>query len=401
MINKEEVIVPQPRLGMTTYVIVLIVMMTVQWMTLDMYLPALPVLKTEFGASEALLNVSLNSDLLTCAIGMLIGGTISDKYGRNPIMIIGLFLAGIPLLAAAFSQGVWFLTIMRGFSGMGGGVALTIAAAIVRDSFQGKTFQTITTLTQAAAIVGPVFAPAIGAFLIEYLSWRWIFIVEGGMSLLTLIPFFFAEETWPKEKRQVDKVIQATVQAFEIVKDMKFLCFMGSVMIVTVPLWGYLGVCSYVYYEFFHVTNLQYVILYAAGTLISFVAPFMYMFLTRKTSAGNVMVIAILLLVVAAGLFALVGDINPVWFLLAMVPVFLAEGIVRTLSTVEVLDKYHNKAGSASAVSGFGMLIISVPGTTVATLGWGSFITGLAVISGASFIAAAILWIYGRKFILS
>ena len=68
-------------------------MMTVQWMTLDMYLPALPVLKAQFGASEALLNISLNSDLFACAIGTLIGGTISDKYGRNPIMIIGLILA--------------------------------------------------------------------------------------------------------------------------------------------------------------------------------------------------------------------------------------------------------------------------------------------------------------------
>ena len=120
MINQEEVLVPQPRLGTTVYVTTLIIMMTVQWMTLDMYLPALPVLKTQFGASEALLNISLNSDLFACAIGTLIGGTISDKYGRNPIMIIGLILAGVPLLAAGFSQGVWFLTIMRGLSGLGG-----------------------------------------------------------------------------------------------------------------------------------------------------------------------------------------------------------------------------------------------------------------------------------------
>ena len=132
MINKNEVLVPQPRLGTTLYITTLIIMMTVQWMTLDMYLPALPVLKVEFGASEALLNISLNSDLFACAIGTLIGGTISDKYGRNPIMIIGLLLAGLPLLVAAFAQGVWLLTVMRGLSGLGGGCALTVASAIVR-----------------------------------------------------------------------------------------------------------------------------------------------------------------------------------------------------------------------------------------------------------------------------
>ncbi len=399
MINQEEVLVPQPRLGTTVYVTTLIIMMTVQWMTLDMYLPALPVLKTEFGASEALLNISLNSDLFACAIGTLIGGTISDKYGRNPIMIIGLILAGVPLLAAGFSRGVWFLTIMRGLSGLGGGFALTVAAAIVRDSFKGRTFQLVTTLTQAAAVIGPLFAPAIGAFLIEYLSWRWIFFLEAAAILLTLIPFFIAAETWPKEKRQVDNVLQATIQAFDIARDSKYLCFIGWAMILTIPLWAYIGVCSYVYYEYFGVSNLQYAILYAAGTLVSFSAPFMYMFLTKATGTKKTAVIAILMTGVAAILFGTIGHVNPVLFLVAMVPVYLVEGIVRTLGTVEVLNRYHDEAGSASAVNGFGLLIISVPGTAIATMGWSSFITGIAVITGACAVCAALLWIHGRKFV--
>ena len=399
MINQKEVLVPQPRLGTTVYVTTLIIMMTVQWMTLDMYLPALPVLKTEFGASEALLNISLNSDLFACAIGTLIGGTISDKYGRNPIMIIGLILAGVPLLAAGFSQGVWFLTIMRGLSGLGGGFALTVAAAIVRDSFKGRTFQLVTTLTQAAAVIGPLFAPAIGAFLIEYLSWRWIFFLEAAAILLTLIPFFIAAETWPKEKRQVDNVLQATIQAFDIARNSKYLCFIGWAMILTIPLWAYIGVCSYVYYEYFGVSNLQYAILYAAGTLVSFSAPFLYMFLTKTTDTKKTAVIAILMTGVAAILFGTIGHVNPVLFLVAMIPVYLVEGIVRTLGTVEVLNRYHDEAGSASAVNGFGLLIISVPGTAIATMGWNSFITGIAVITGACAICAALLWIHGRKFV--
>ena len=399
MINQKEVLVPQPRLGTTVYVTTLIIMMTVQWMTLDMYLPALPVLKTEFGASEALLNISLNSDLFACAIGTLIGGTISDKYGRNPIMIIGLILAGVPLLAAGFSQGVWFLTIMRGLSGLGGGFALTVAAAIVRDSFKGRTFQLVTTLTQAAAVIGPLFAPAIGAFLIEYLSWRWIFFLEAAAILLTLIPFFIAAETWPKEKRQVDNVLQATIQAFDIARNSKYLCFIGWAMILTIPLWAYIGVCSYVYYEYFGVSNLQYAILYAAGTLVSFSAPFLYMFLTKTTDTKKTAVIAILMTGVAAILFGTIGHVNPVLFLVAMIPVYLVEGIVRTLGTVEVLNRYHDEAGSASAVNGFGLLIISVPGTAIATMGWNSFITGIAIITGACAICAALLWIHGRKFV--
>ena len=64
LIKSEEIILPQKHMSMGAFVWLIIAMMTVQWMTLDMYLPALPVLKEEFGASEAVLNFSLNSDLI-------------------------------------------------------------------------------------------------------------------------------------------------------------------------------------------------------------------------------------------------------------------------------------------------------------------------------------------------
>ncbi len=399
MIDKSEILVPQPRLGTTLYITIIILMMTVQWMTLDMYLPALPVLKEEFGASEAFLNISLNSDLFACAIGTLIGGTISDKYGRNPILIIGLLLAGLPLLAAACARGVWLLTVMRGLSGLGGGFALTVAAAIVRDSFKGRTFQTVTTFTQAAAVIGPLFAPAIGAYMIEYLSWRWIFIFEGGASLITVIPFLLSRETWPKEKRQVGSVLQATLQTFSIIRNLKLLSFIGTTMLITIPMWAYLGICSYVYYDFFGVSNLEYAVLYAIGSLMSFTAPFCYMLFTRITDAKKTTAAVMVMLAAAAVLFGTIGPKSPILFLVAMIPVFLAEGIIRTLGTVEVLNRYHDEAGSASAISGFALMIISVPATTIATAGWSSFITGIAVITGGSVLAAALLWVYGRKFL--
>ena len=229
LIKSEEIILPQKHMSMGAFVWLIIAMMTVQWMTLDMYLPALPVLKEEFGASEAVLNFSLNSDLILCAIGTLVGGTISDKYGRRPIMLLGLALSAAALLMAAMSQGIVMLTIMRGLCGLGGGFALTVASAIIRDSFEGDSFQMVTTLTQSAAIIGPIVAPAAGAFLIEYLSWRWIFIVLGTATVLTLIPFFFTLETWPAEKRQVGSVWQATLQSFNLVRRFEFVVFMVHV----------------------------------------------------------------------------------------------------------------------------------------------------------------------------
>lgn len=389
---------------MGAFVGLIIAMMTVQWMTLDMYLPALPVLKEEFGASEAVLNFSLNSDLILCAIGTLIGGTISDKYGRKPIMLFGLSLSAAALLAAAMAQGVVMLTIMRGLCGLGGGFALTVASAIIRDSFEGDTFQMVTTLTQSAAVIGPIVAPAAGAFLIEYLSWRWIFIVLGVATVLTLVPFFFTVETWPAVKRQVSSVWQATVQSFNLIRRFEFVVFMVVVMMITLPQWAYLGTCSYIYYDGFGVSNLEYSVLYALAALSAFFAPFLYVWVSRRTTGRRTVEFILAFLLLAVILLITIGWRGPILFMIATVPLMMSEAMARSMSMVIVLEEYPEEAGSASALIGFLAMMVGVVSTAVATLNWPSFLLAIIVITVFGLVAATGAWvvvvkkkIYGRQ----
>ena len=392
-INADEIVVRQRRMSMPFYVTVLIVMMTVQWMTVDMYLPALPVLKAEFNASEALLNMSLNSDLILCAIGTLIGGTLSDKYGRNPIMIIGLVIASIALFLGAVANGVVVLIITRGLTGLGGGLALTVSNAIVRDSFSGETFKKVTTLAQAAAIAGPIIAPAIGAFLIEYLSWRWIFIVLGVGTLLTLIPFLIATETWPRERRVVSSVWQATKQALNLVKNIEYSTFVTYMVIITIPVWAYLAVCSYVYYDEFGVSNIEYSLLYAAGSVSGFIGPIIYIKLARLTTGRRTLEVIMGMNVLTLILFFLIGVRGPVLFMFAVVPTIMAEAMTRSMGLVVVLEEYPKEAGAVSSVTGFAFLIVSIIGTTLATLPWPTMVMGLVVTTAIVVVAMLILWV--------
>lgn len=404
LIKKEEIVLPQKHMSMGFFVGLIIAMMTVQWMTLDMYLPALPVLKEEFGISEAMLNFSLNSDLILCAIGTLIGGTISDKYGRKPIMLLGLALSAAALLLAAMAGGIVMLTIMRGLCGLGGGFALTVASAIIRDSFEGESFQMVTTITQSAAIIGPIIAPAAGAFLIEYLSWRWIFIVLGTATVLTLIPFFFSNETWPAEKRQVGSVWQATVQSFNLIRRFEFVVFMVVVLMITLPQWAYLGTCSYIYYDEFNVSNLEYSILYALAALSAFFAPFLYVWVSRRTSGRRTMEFILAFLLLAIILLIIIGHRGPVLFMIASIPLMMSEAMSRSMSMVVVLEEYPEEAGSASALIGFLAMAIGVLSTAVATLNWSSFLLAVTLIAVFGLAAAVFAWaivikkkVYGRQ----
>ncbi len=392
-IANEDILVKQKHLGMGAFVGVIIAMMTVQWMTIDMYLPALPVLKREFATTEAILNLSLNSDLILCAIGNLVGGTISDKYGRKPIMMLGLTLAGAALFLAAMSKGVLMLIIMRGLNGLGGGLALTVAAAVVRDSFEGRTFQMVTTLTQSAAIIGPIVAPAAGAFLIEYLSWRWIFIVLGICTVLTLIPLFFTVETWPEEKRQICSIKDATLQSLKLAKRFDYMIFMFLILAMTLPQWAYLATCSYIYYDHFGVSNIEYSILYAVGSLFAFVAPFLYVWISRRTTGRRTLEVILCFMPAAIILLFAIGFRGPVLFLIAVIPLIMMEAMARSMSMVVVLEEYPQEAGSASSLTGFLQLAIGIVATAVATLNWSSFLFGLTVIVIASLVISLFFWI--------
>ena len=165
----------------------LMVTVTIQWIMLDMYLPALPILVEEFGVTEGELNVSLNAGMtegelnvslnagiISAAVATIIGGTLSDRYGRKPVMIISMLLAIAGCLCCALSRGVVMLSIMRGIAGIGSGSVCTVANAMLKDSFAGKRFQRNMTILQSVAAVGPIFAPALGSFLINISSWRFI-----------------------------------------------------------------------------------------------------------------------------------------------------------------------------------------------------------------------------------
>ena len=89
---EKEVLIRQRHIPMGFLAAWLMVTVTIQWIMLDMYLPALPILVEEFGVTEGELNVSLNAGIISAAVATIIGGTLSDRYGRKPIMIISMLV---------------------------------------------------------------------------------------------------------------------------------------------------------------------------------------------------------------------------------------------------------------------------------------------------------------------
>ena len=176
-------------------------------------------------------------------------------------------------------------------------------------------------------------------------------------------------------------------------KDKPFAVFAGMMAVLTIPMWAYISVCSYIYFNDFGVSNLEYSVFYALGAAVSCVAPFLYMVITKISSTGRACEVCFGLILLSGIMLPTVGGMAPVMFLLSTIPFIIAEGMIRALGMVVLLEQYSRVAGAASAMVNFILNIVGTVGASLATLSWNSYLTGLSVICVGCVVVAVVLWI--------
>ena len=389
----KDVIMDQPKLGINVFAGSIMVLTAVVWMALDIYLPALPILKEEFKVSATYLNLTLTAGIIATAIGTLIGGPMSDKYGRKPVFASGVGLSLLFTFLCTFAGSVDFLIVVRGLASLGNGIILTVTTAMIKDTFSGRTFKNVMTVLQSAALIGPILAPSVGSVIITWLSWRWLFVFIAVVSVVPAALILFARETWPEGKRISDSALKAVSDTLHTAGDKPFALFAGVMAVLTIPMWAYISVCSYIYITDFGISNMQYGIFYALGAGVSCISPFLYMVITRHSSTGRACEVCLGLILLSGVMLIAVGGRAPVLFLLSTLPFIIAEGMIRALGMVVLLEQYSHVAGAASAMINFILNIVGTVGASLATLNWNSYITALAVICIGCMAAALLLWI--------
>ena len=389
----KDVIMDQPKLGINVFAGSIMVLTAVVWMALDIYLPALPILKEEFKVSATYLNLTLTAGIIATAIGTLIGGPMSDKYGRKPVFASGVGLSLLFTFLCTFAGSVDFLIVVRGLASLGNGIILTVTTAMIKDTFSGRTFKNVMTVLHSAAIIGPILAPSVGSVIITWLSWRWLFVFIAVVSVVPAALILFARETWPEGKRISDSALKAVSDTLHTAGDKPFALFAGVMAVLTIPMWAYISVCSYIYITDFGISNMQYGIFYALGAGVSCISPFLYMVITRHSSTGRACEVCLGLILLSGVMLIAVGGRAPVLFLLSTLPFIIAEGMIRALGMVVLLEQYSHVAGAASAMINFILNIVGTVGASLATLNWNSYITALAVICIGCMAAALLLWI--------
>ena len=174
------------RTGSISTIALLMGLMTIAPLSIDMFLPSLPMMIDEFNVSASTMQLTVTTFLLAFSASQLVFGPLSDRFGRRPIMVWGLILFLLGGFISLFAQSGTMLIIGRIIQGFGGGAAPVIARAIVLDVFEGKRAAKIFAYITIATPLAPAIAPIIGGVLQSLFDWHAVFITLIAIGIILL-----------------------------------------------------------------------------------------------------------------------------------------------------------------------------------------------------------------------
>ena len=159
-----------------TVVVILGLLVALGPFTTDLYLPAFPAVQATFGTSDVAIQLTLSATVLGFALGQVLVGPLSDRYGRRAPLLIATAVHVLACLGAAAAPTVGVLAALRLLQGMGAAGGGVVAAAMVRDLFHGHRLVRMLANMGLVSGAAPIIAPLIGSQLLAVLDWRGLFV---------------------------------------------------------------------------------------------------------------------------------------------------------------------------------------------------------------------------------
>jgi DHA1 family bicyclomycin/chloramphenicol resistance-like MFS transporter len=173
-------------------------------LAIDTYLPSMPAIGAEYAVGPVAVQQTLSVFLFTFAFMMLFYGTLSDSFGRRPVILTALTVYTLASIGAAWAPSFGWLLVFRALQGLSAGAGSVIGQAIVQDRFSGAQAQRMMSHIMMVFGLAPAIAPVLGGWLHVTFGWRssFVFLAVFG-ALLILVCLKFLPESLPREKRQV------------------------------------------------------------------------------------------------------------------------------------------------------------------------------------------------------
>lgn len=382
------------------YAIVLGALVALGPFTVDLYLPAFPVIADQLAASDLQVQLTLAATTIGFGLGQLLVGPWSDVVGRRIPLMIATAVHVLSSLAVMAAPTVELIGVGRVFQGLGAAGGAVVAMAMVRDLFSGQGL--VRMLSRLALVSGlaPILAPVIGSQLLQVLDWRQLFLALAGYGVLVVVLVaLLIQETLPRSRRQREGHSTARERYGALFRDRIFLglALIGAMNFSS--LFTYVTSSSFLLQEVYDFDAQQFGFAFAANSIGLVVASQSASRVMRRLAPQWVLAIGLsvhLLAATAIVVGALLG--LGIWWVL--VPLFfLLSAAGFTFPAVQVLALAHHGAEAGTAASVLGAANFAIAGVIAPIAGWIGLSSSLpmgAVMLGCMLVAQLALWLVVR-----
>ena len=345
----------------TLIVLVLSMLLGLQPITTDLYLPALPALTSGFGASMPQAQLTLTGLLLAFGASQMVWGPLADRFGRRPILLIGLAIYVVAAVGSALATSMELLIAWRIAQGAAMGAGVMCARAIVRDLYEpADGARVMSKGLSGLGVIACASAP-LGGLLSDLFSWRMALAVLAvfGAVTLALIVWRF-EETLPRQNRQPLHP-RALVSSWATI--LRHPTFWAFALLATASYGGlftFLAASSFVLIQVLGLSKTVYGLLMFSMALSYIIGTFVCRRLLPRFGVRRTVAIAGACTLVAGtsmGVLALAG-VQSVWAIMLPFYLFmLGHGVHQPCGQSGAVGPFPKSAGAASALSGFLMMV--------------------------------------------
>ncbi|MBS0538427.1 MAG: Bcr/CflA family multidrug efflux MFS transporter [Proteobacteria bacterium] len=335
-------------------------------LSIDMYLPALPVIAVDLKGSTGDIQLTLSAFMIAFGFGQIFYGPAGDRFGRRPVILWGLavyVLCSLGCMLAAVAGHLILLRFLQGLAACGG---VVLARTMVRDLAERDQAARAMSLMMACTSIAPMLAPLIGGQVLWFLGWRAIFCVLAAAGV---IAFTFAAlrlpETLRPEYRQPLKISAILKRYGELVRHVAFLGYAFTGAFQFSALMSFLSGSPFVFIERYGIAPRLYGVIFGGMVAFMTIGSLLNARFAPKFGADRILRYAVIVPAVCGSSALVLGLIEArygtigMWpFLLCFGPQIATISMIAPNSTALALQRYPHMAGTASSLMGviqFGM----------------------------------------------
>ena len=338
-------------------VVVLSLLLGIQPITTDLYLPVLPALTEGFGAAVPQAQLTLTTLLLAFGVSQLVWGPLSDRFGRRPVLLCGLAIYTLASIGCALAPSMPLLIVWRTLQGAAMGAAVMGARAIVRDLYTPETGARMMSKGMSGLGVIACASAPLGGLISDVLGWRFALaaLAVFGAAALALVALRF-EETVPRRNPLALRPRTLAITWFAILRHPTFLTWSALSTASYAGLFTFLASSSFVFIQVLGLSRTQYGLVMFSMSFVYLLGTFLCRRLLPRFGLRRSVAVAGVLTLAGGtllGVLALAGLHNGWSIMLPYYLFMLAHGVHQPCGQSAAVGPFPQAAGAASALNGF------------------------------------------------